>query len=96
MSGEQVQITVAHEKNDHPVAFGSLWPAWAIERAICTACKVPWGSVIQIMDEEGVIHVIDAVLLPPAAPELQPPLVLDGGSAGWREASAARGRDAGF
>ena len=59
MSGEQVQITVAHETDDHPVAFGSLWPAWAIERAICTACKVPWGSVIQIMDEEGVIHVID-------------------------------------
>ena len=59
---EVVSIVVVHEGAEHEVQFRTAFPPWAVERAVCTACCVPWGSVVQLVDDEGVVYVIDGNL----------------------------------
>eukprot|EP01050_Picozoa_sp_SAG11_P017522 SAG11_NODE_2536_length_3245_cov_3.417673_5_plen_206_part_00 len=57
-------IKVQFEGAEYAVQFSRTADAAAIERAICVACGVPWGSVTQLADESGAVYSVDAAAFP--------------------------------
>lgn len=55
-----VAVTVSYEGVEHEVSYPAPAPAWVIERSICASCSIPWGSVVQLTDEDGTVHVINS------------------------------------
>lgn len=59
-----VRITVQFEGAAHTLAFARNSEAVSVERAICVACGVPWGSVTRLVDQSGAVYSADPTLLP--------------------------------
>lgn len=59
-----VRITVEYEGAEHTLAFARNSEAISVERAICIACGVPWGSVTRLVDATGAVYSADPTLFP--------------------------------
>ena len=59
-----VRITVGYAGAEHTLAFARNSEAVSVERAICVACGVPWGSVTRLVDQSGAVYSADPSLFP--------------------------------
>lgn len=59
-----VRITVEFEGAEHTLAFARSSEAVSVERALCIACGVPWGSVTRLVDATGAVYAVDPALFP--------------------------------
>jgi hypothetical protein len=59
-----VRITVGFEGVERTLAFSRSSQAISVERAICIACSVPWGSVTRLVDATGAVYPADPALFP--------------------------------
>ena len=54
-----VAISVTYGGYNNEVDFSAQAAPSEVERAVCVACSVAWGSVFSLVDADGVHHVVD-------------------------------------
>lgn len=59
-----VRITLEFEGAEFTLAFNRASEAISVERTICIACGVPWGSVTRLVDATGAVYSADPALFP--------------------------------
>lgn len=66
-----ITFNVSYLGAEHSVTFAQGAAACEVERAVCVACAVPWGSVLQLLDEARVVQAIDSKIVHGAKLQLQ-------------------------
>jgi hypothetical protein len=57
-------VVIEFEGAEQTIGFGKDSDAAVLERTICVACGVPWGSVTRLVDASGAVYGTEPALLP--------------------------------